>query len=107
MMFTASDEPFCHEVVQEMSISRICSSSRGQRNGLITLAACRPGEKMTIKEITGVREMRARLGSMGFREGNPVEVITTSGEGMLILFCDGIRLALDRRTAQKIMVSFS
>ncbi len=102
-----ANEPRCHAVVQEMFISGNCSSSLARSKGLAPLATGRPGEKMTIKEIIGVREVRARLASMGFRGGNSVEVISTGGEGILIVLCGGIRLALDRSTAQKIMVSFT
>ena len=102
-----ANEPRCHAVVQEMLISGNCSSSPARSKRLAPLATGTPGEKMTIKEIIGVREMRARLASMGFREGNSVDVISTGGEGILIVLCGGIRLALDRSTAQKIIVSFT
>ena len=102
-----ASEPRCHAVVQEMLIAGNCSSSLARSKGLAPLAKGEPGDKMTIKEIIGVREVRARLASMGFREGNSVEVISTGGEGILLVLCGGIRLALDRSTAQKIMVSFT
>lgn len=102
-----ANEPRCHVVVQEMLVSGNCSTSLARSKGLAPLATGRPGEKMTIKEIIGVREVRARLVSMGFREGNSVEVISASGEGILVVLYGGIRLALDRITAQKIMVSFT
>ena len=102
-----ANKPRCHAAVQEMLISGNCSSSPARSKGLAPLTTGRPGEKMTIKEIIGVREVRARLASMGFRRGNSVEVISTDGEGILIVLCGGIRLALDRSTAQKIIVSFT
>ncbi len=102
-----ASEPRCHAVVRETLISGIFSSAPARCKGLAPLTTGRLGEKMTIKEIIGVREVRARLASMGFRGGNSVEVISTGGEGILIVLCGGIRLALDRSTAQKIMVSFT
>ena len=102
-----ASEPRCHAVVQEMLIAGNCSSSLARSKGLAPLAKGEPGDKMTIKEIIGVREVRARLASMGFREGNSVEVISTGGDGILIVLCGGIRLALGGSTAQKIMVSFT
>jgi len=102
-----ANEPRCRTVVQEMLISGNCSSSPARSKGLAPLATGRPGEKVIIKEIIGVREVRARLASMGFREGSSVELISTGGEGILIVLCGGICLALDRSTTQKIMVSFT
>lgn len=105
--FRVARKPRCHPVVQKGLISGNCSKSPVRSRRMAPLTKGRFGEKMTIKKIVGVRETRARLASMGFREGNPVEVISAGGEGILIVLCGGIRLALDRSTAQKIMVSFT
>ena len=75
-------------------------NSLARSKGLTPLAMGRLGKKMTATEIVGLREMRTRLASMGLREGNSVEVISTGGEGILIVLCGGIRSALDRSTAQ-------
>lgn len=78
-----------------------------QRRPSLPLGMAKPGERITIKEILGGKEMRSRLASMGFRQGNLLEVINNNGQGRMIVGCGQTRLAFGRGIAQKIMVSLA
>ncbi len=89
----------------KMEIYGICSECLKKRSPLMPLVMAKAGEKLLIKQITGGREARARLTSMGLRPGDPVEVISNDGVGRLILAAGATRLALGRGIAQKILVT--
>jgi Fur family ferric uptake transcriptional regulator len=95
-----------HAVMQEEAIGGGCSSTGTQKGALLSLAMADLGTKMTIKGVAGGKDVRARLFSMGIRQGESVEIITSQGAGRLIVRCGELRLALGRDTTQKIMVSF-
>jgi Fur family ferric uptake transcriptional regulator len=94
-----------HMLQHRMEIYGLCSQCFSQREALMPLALAKPGETVAIKEITGGRIARSRLGSMGLRPGDTVEIISNDGQGRLILAHDYTRLAMGRGVAQKIMVS--
>ena len=97
---------FARHAVQEEAIGGGCSWTGTQKGALLSLAMADPGTKMTIKGVAGGKDVRARLFSMGIRQGEIVEIITSQGAGRLIVRCGELRLALGRGTTQKIMVSF-
>ena len=94
-----------HILQHKMEIYGICSECLKKRSALLPLAMAKAGEKLLIKEITGGREARARLASMGLRPGDALEVISNDGEGRLIVGASSTRLALGRGIAQKILVT--
>jgi len=94
-----------HILQHKMEIYGICSGCLKKRSALMPLAMAKAGEKLLIKEITGGREARARLASMGLRPGDPIEVISNDGEGRIIVGAGSTRLALGRGIAQKILVT--
>jgi len=94
-----------HILQHKMEIYGICSECLKKRSALLPLAMAKAGEKLLIKEITGGREARTRLASMGLRPGDVLEVISNDGEGRLIVGIGSTRLALGRGMAQKILVT--
>jgi Fur family ferric uptake transcriptional regulator len=94
-----------HILQHKMEIYGICSECLKKRSALLPLAMAKAGEKLLIKEITGGREARTRLASMGLRPGDVLEVISNDGEGRLIVGVGSTRLALGRGMAQKILVT--
>jgi len=89
----------------KMEIYGICAECLKKRSPLMPLVMAKAGEKLLIKQITGGREARARLTSMGLRPGDPMEVISNDGVGRLIVAVGSTRLALGRGIAQKILVT--
>ncbi len=56
-----------------------------------------------VKRITGKDDVRNHLANLGFVEGAELKVIQKV-DGNLIVEVKGVRLALDRSLAQRIMV---
>ncbi|MCP4681763.1 MAG: Fur family transcriptional regulator [Desulfobacterales bacterium] len=102
----ASEHGF-HMLQHRMEIYGLCASCFDQRRQLIPLAIARRGERLTIREMVGVRSARARLASLGLRPGDEIEIINNTGRGRVILGHGQTRLAIGRGIAQKIMASSS
>lgn len=68
------------------------------------LAMVSVGEKKTIREFHGSDEIKRHLSDLGFIPGEQVEVLADTPAG-LILRVKGVRLALNRGLAQRIMVA--
>lgn len=102
----ASEHGF-HMLQHKMEIYGLCEDCLSRRRTLMPLAMAKPGEMVVIKEIHGGREALARLTSMGFRQGDILEVINNTGNGRLIVGHKYTRLAMGRGMAQKIMVSLA
>lgn len=97
-----------HMLQHKMEIYGICSGCLAARVPLMPLAMAKPGERIVIREISGGREVKTRLASMGFRPGDHLEVISSNnGFGRLIVGQGSTRLAMGRGMAQKIMVSLA
>jgi ferrous iron transport protein A len=72
---------------------------------MMPLAMVRPGETVTLCEVTAGHELRRRLATLGLVEGTVVRVVQSDGGGPLIVaFRDDARLALGRGMAHKIRV---
>jgi hypothetical protein len=69
-----------HAVMQEEAIGGGCSWTGTQKGALLSLAMADPGTKMTIKGVAGGKDVRARLFSMGIRQRESVEIITSQGQ---------------------------
>ena len=61
------------------------------------------GETRTICEFTGNEEMKRHLQDLGFTRGEKVRVMGENPSG-LILMVKGVKLALNRGLANRIMV---
>jgi len=102
----AAEQGF-HMLQHKMEIYGLCSECLAQRRPLMHLAMAKSGERIIIKEIIGGRTARARLASMGFRPGDPLEIISNDGWGRLIVGFGNTRMAMGRGMAQKIMVTLA
>ena len=70
---------------------------------MIPLTLAKPGEKVEIKKITGLDEVRQHLAELGFVVGSTVMVISEMA-GNLIVQVKESRVALDKAMAMRIMV---
>lgn len=102
----ASDLGF-HMLQHKMEIYGVCAECMEKRSPLMPLAMAKSGEKVVIKDMTGGKNLRTRLVSMGLRSGDTLEIINNNGLGRLIVGHGSTRLALGRGIAQKIMVSLA
>ena len=67
------------------------------------LSMIRLGEKRTIQDFRVGGELRRHLNSLGFIKGEQVEVIG-DGPGGFILLVKGVKLAINKGLANKILV---
>jgi Fur family ferric uptake transcriptional regulator len=96
-----------HILQHKMEIYGVCAECMKKRSPLMSLSMAKSGEKVVIKDMTGGKNVRTRLSSMGLRLGDTLEVINNNGLGRLIVGHGPTRLALGRGVAQKIMVSLA
>ena len=62
------------------------------------------GEKRIVTSFNGTEEMKRHLQDLGFIKGQEVQVMSENSGGMILLI-KGVRIALNRGLAQRIMVS--
>lgn len=70
----------------------------------MALALMSVGEKRTVMKVRGKDEVIRHLMDLGFAPGAEVLVVGDSAAGMILLV-KGVRVALDRGLANKIMVA--
>jgi ferrous iron transport protein A len=71
---------------------------------MVPLVLLSPGEQAeVIRLISGERLFR-RLMDMGLRVGKRVEVLSNRGHGPILIKIEGLRLAIGRGAAMKILV---
>ena len=70
---------------------------------MMPLTMARPGETVTIRQITGKDEVRQHLAELGFVVDSTVTVVTELS-GNLILQVKDSRIALDKTMANRIMI---
>ena len=70
---------------------------------LLSLAFLPPGRKAKVREIVGGYCLRSRLLELGFVKGTNLCVLKND-RGPLIVSIDGMRLALGRGVASKILI---
>ncbi len=68
------------------------------------LAMVSLGDTKTITEFKGKDDMRRHLQDLGFIRGEEVQVVGENASGM-ILSVKGVKVALNKGLAQKIMVA--
>lgn len=68
------------------------------------LAMLAPGNTRRIADLKGQDDTKRRLQELGFIRGEPVRVIGESSSGMILLV-KGVKVALNRALANKIMVA--
>lgn len=69
----------------------------------IPLAMVMQGETKTIADLRGAEEQKRHLQDIGFTKGAQVSVVGENPSGMIVMV-KGVRVALNRGLAQKIMV---
>lgn len=62
------------------------------------------GEIRTIVDFRGKDDVKRHLQDMGFVKGEQVQVLSENGSGMILLV-KGVRIALNKGLATKIMVA--
>lgn len=70
----------------------------------MALALMNIGEKRTVMKVRGKDEVIRHLQDLGFAPGSEVQVLGGNAAGMILLV-RGVRVALDRGLANKIMVA--
>lgn len=70
----------------------------------MALALMSIGEKRTVMKLRGKEEVVRHLQDLGFAPGSEVQVLGENAAGMILLI-RGVRIALDRGLAGKIMVA--
>jgi len=95
-----------HPLQHRMEIYGLCDQCMATRRGVIPLPMAANGERVTIVEITGGRQMKRRLADMGLAEGACLEVVSNT-TGPFVVIVNQTRLALGSGIAEKIMVNHS
>jgi DtxR family transcriptional regulator, Mn-dependent transcriptional regulator len=62
------------------------------------------GQKVTLSEITGSRELQHRLAEMGLTSGTRFSVVNKGNPGPFIILVKGSKLMLGRGTVHRVMV---
>ena len=75
---------------------------RKKRGNMMALALMSIGEKRTVQTLRGKDETLRHLQDLGFAPGAEVECVGETPGGMIV---KGVRIALDRGLASKIMVA--
>ena len=70
---------------------------------MMPLTMAEPGEKVTIRKITGKDEVRQHLAELGFVVDSDVTVVSRIA-GNVILQVKESRIALDKTMANRIMI---
>lgn len=94
-----------HLLQHRMELYGICDTCRKERVPRLPLIVARPGERLTLMEITGGPGTRMRLMAMGLRVGDEMDVITNMGEGQVVVAVAGKRYALGRGISRKLVVA--
>jgi ferrous iron transport protein A len=69
-----------------------------------TLADVPAGRRIQVRKLRGGRDFISRITALGFTEGAVVEIIQNYGHGPLIALVRGVRVALGRGEAFKVLV---
>ena len=93
-----------HMLQHKLEIYGICSECFGERLETIPLTIAKQGETLIIKKISGGSRLQSRLVSMGLKIEDPIEVITNSGKGQVVIAIENKRFSLGKGMADKIMV---
>lgn len=94
-----------HLLQHKMEIYGLCSECNSERDQLMPLSMAKASEKIIIRDVAGGGNVKTRLASMGFRQGDILEVISNDGMGRLIVGHQGTRLGIGRGMADKVIVA--
>lgn len=71
---------------------------------MLPLSMCSAGQNCLVARIGGNENVKQHLEDLGFVVGTPVQVISASGNGNIIVSVKESRLAITDQMAAKIMV---
>ncbi|NJE62561.1 FeoA family protein [Thermococcus sp. 21S7] len=71
---------------------------------IVPLNSMRPGEKGVVVNILGGHNARGKLVSMGLTPGATVQVLESHSLGPIIISVGGVRFAIGRGMAGRVMV---
>ncbi|AFL94321.1 iron(II) transport system protein A [Thermococcus cleftensis] len=71
---------------------------------IVPLNALRPGERGIVVNVLGGPAVRQRLVAMGLTPGAPVQIIEAHSYGPIIISVGGVRFAIGRGMAGKVMI---
>ncbi|ASJ04577.1 MULTISPECIES: FeoA family protein [Thermococcus] len=71
---------------------------------IVPLNSMRPGERGVVVNILGGPNARGKLVSMGLSPGATVQVLESHPMGPIIISVGGVRFAIGRGMASKVMV---
>jgi ferrous iron transport protein A len=72
---------------------------------MLPLSMAKAGEKMMVARIGGNPEVKKHLEDLGFVVGSEIRVVSTPGNGNIIVMVKDARLALTAEMTKKIMVT--
>jgi ferrous iron transport protein A len=69
-----------------------------------SLSEVHAGRRFLVRQLRGGKDFVSRMAALGFTEGVEVRVIQNYGHGPLITLVRGVRVALGRGEALKVLV---
>lgn len=72
---------------------------------IFPLSMAKPGKKVVLVTISGGRGLRARLTSMGLKEGMSLKILQLQEAGPCVILAGETRLVLGHSMSEKIFVS--
>ncbi len=88
----------------KMEIYGLCSQCMAARQKLVPLHKAKPGEKLIVKELEAGKNMQLRIGSMGIRIGDLIEVVSNGFGGQVVIAAGENRFVLGAGMASKLWV---
>lgn len=80
------------------------SPESGRRRSF-PLALATKGQRVLVAALTAEKRLTKRLGDLGLRRGQEIEVVHCQGNGSLVILRHNARLALGSRMAARILVT--
>jgi ferrous iron transport protein A len=71
---------------------------------LNSLSEAPAGQRLLVRQLSGGKDFVSRMTALGFTEGVEVQVIQNYGRGPLITLVRGVRVALGRGEASKVLI---
>ena len=86
-------------------LNRQCRRQNTAMTGMIyPLSFCKPGQRVTVKSISGNPHARSRLETLGFVPGAEISIVSANNHGPFIIRIKESQLAIGRGMSHKILV---
>lgn len=76
-------------------------------NSMLPLTLSKTGNKILVAKISGSPEMKKHLEDLGFVVGTQADIVSSGGDGNVIVNLKGSRLAITQEMARRIMVDIN